>query len=58
MASQYTERTSTVIPTSDHTEIESESTMTIPNEEQSLLQSAPVAVWTPPRGFIWIQLGE
>ncbi|OQD70369.1 hypothetical protein PENDEC_c024G00003 [Penicillium decumbens] len=33
-----------------------ESVMTVPNEEQPLLQSDSVGTWKPPPAFLWIQL--
>lgn len=32
--------------------------MSIPSEEQSLLRPGQNAVWNPPPGFLWIQLGR
>lgn len=34
-----------------------EATMTLPNEEQPLLQSNSDTTWKPPRAFLWIELG-
>lgn len=58
MATRHREHTTSANLVQTSIERAEESIMTLPNEEQPLLQSDPVESWKPPPAFLWIELGS
>jgi hypothetical protein len=58
MASHQNGRVSTGLEPTHENEVERQSALQEPTEEQPLLQPNPIPAWSPPPGFMLIQIGE